>query len=845
MSLLRLISWPYLRKHLLRSLLTVAGIVLGVGVFVAIHTANQSVLAALNDTIVRIAGKTQLQVTAGEPGFDEDILEKLQKIPEVRTATPLIEVVVATDFGNLLILGVDLVGDHNLRSYELEDADDAIDDPLVFLALPDSLVITQTFAKKNRLRVNSTIPMKTMLGDRVLTVRGIMKPGGLASAFGGDLAIMDIYAVQKFLGRGHKFDRIDLVLNDKVSLDQAATAIRAALGPGFDVQPPSSRGEQFEQTSRLYSISSNITSVFALVIGMFIIYTTFSVAVTQRRIEIGILRAMGALGSQVCNLFLAESAITGLVGSALGIAGGVALARGMSRYIGSVLSAIYGVAQNVDGVSLSPSFLVGSLFMGVLTSIVAAVVPARAAAGVAPVEAWQKGRYQVGGHTGRARAWLAAAASVLSVCAVVLGGGTVVNLGGFVLAVGAAILLAPNLAIILAKTLRPALAWIRPVEGVLAADSLIQSPRRTAGAVSGLMLSLSLTIALGGLASASYSSISDWVRIAMNPDLFVTTAPTITSRDFAFADSLGGGLRSIGGVAEVQAVRSVRVSIKGRPVMLVAVDIASLEKRSRPPAIRGDAGSMYGQAAQGKGVLISESFARLHGAQLNDVLEIPTPQGLLRLAVAGIVRDLSDQQGSILISREIYKREWHDDTVTFFRIYLQPGVDEAAVRQRILDSYGRGQRLFVLTNRDVRAFITGITDQWFGLTYVQIAVAVLVAVLGIVNALTASITDRRRELGVLQAVGALRRQIRHTIWIEACSIGIIGTILGLALGAVTLFYAVGIARRDLLGFDIGYEYPIRLVSFLIPLMGLAVWAAAIGPAVSAGRGSLVAAIEYE
>src|SRR5262249_40159888 len=127
MRLLGLISWPYLRKHLLRSLLTVAGIVLGVGVFVAIHTANQSVLSALNDTIVRIAGETQLQVSAGEPGFDENVLEQLQKMPEVRTATPLIEVVVATDVGNLLILGVDLVGDHNLRSYELEDADDAID----------------------------------------------------------------------------------------------------------------------------------------------------------------------------------------------------------------------------------------------------------------------------------------------------------------------------------------------------------------------------------------------------------------------------------------------------------------------------------------------------------------------------------------------------------------------------------------------------------------------------------------------------------------------------------------------------------------------------------------------
>jgi putative ABC transport system permease protein len=164
MRLLGLISQRYVRRHRLRSLLTVGGIVLGVGVFVAIHTANQSVLAAFKDTIIRIAGKTQLQVSAGEPGFDENVLEKLQELPEIRTAAPLIEVVVATGSSNLLILGVDLVGDSQLRSYELEDADAAMDDPLVFLALPDSLLVTNTFAEKHRLHVNSTIPEKPFAG---------------------------------------------------------------------------------------------------------------------------------------------------------------------------------------------------------------------------------------------------------------------------------------------------------------------------------------------------------------------------------------------------------------------------------------------------------------------------------------------------------------------------------------------------------------------------------------------------------------------------------------------------------------------------------------------------------
>jgi putative ABC transport system permease protein len=167
------------------------------------------------------------------------------------------------------------------------------------------------------------------------------------------------------------------------------------------------------------------------------------------------------------------------------------------------------------------------------------------------------------------------------------------------------------------------------------------------------------------------------------------------------------------------------------------------------------------------------------------------------------------------------------------------------VRQRILDRFGSRQRLFVLTNADLRNYVTKLTDQWFGLTYVQIAVAVLVAVLGIVNALTVSITDRRREIGVLRAVGGLRRQIRHTVWMEAAAIGLIGLTLGLALGAMQLYYSVEIARRDLIGIEIGYAYPVMMALALAPVILIAAFLASIGPAESAVRGSLVEALEYE
>ena len=254
---------------------------------------------------------------------------------------------------------------------------------------------------------------------------------------------------------------------------------------------------------------------------------------------------------------------------------------------------------------------------------------------------------------------------------------------------------------------------------------------------------------------------------------------------------------------------------------------------------------MYRLASEEKGVVVSANFARLHDAHKGDVLEIPAPAGILRLPITGVVDDVSDQQGTILINRGLFIRYWHDDSVNVFRVYVAPGADAPQVRQRILQAFGGQQRLFVLTNREVKEFITRLANQWFGLTNVQTAVAVLVAILGIVNALTVSITDRRRELGVLQAVGGLRNQIRHTIWMEAIAIGIIGIVLGLLLGAVQLFYSIEIARRDVMGISVSYVYPIQTALILIPVILGSALLAALGPAESAVRGSLIEALEYE
>jgi putative ABC transport system permease protein len=301
----------------------------------------------------------------------------------------------------------------------------------------------------------------------------------------------------------------------------------------------------------------------------------------------------------------------------------------------------------------------------------------------------------------------------------------------------------------------------------------------------------------------------------------------------------------IPGVERVQMVRNARIVFRGTPVMIVATDIASVAETASRPPVHGDPEEMYKLTAAGNGLMVSDNLAQLQRLKLGEMVELPAPQGALRLPIVGILVDYSDQQGTILIDRTVFEQYWRDDTVNALRIYLDPGAQDMDVKRRILERYAGERQVFVLTNAELKAYILRITDQWFGLTTVQIAVAVLVAILGIVNTLTVSITDRRREIGVLKAVGGMRGQIRRTIWMEALTIGALGLVLGYALGAVNLYYILQIVHNDIAGMRLDYEFPVSVTLALVPTMLAAAFVAALWPAESAVRGSLVEALEYE
>ena len=229
--------------------LTTLGIALGVAVFFAIRTGNATLLDSLTLTVEKLAGKATLQITAGESGFSEKVLDTVRATPGVQLAEPVIEVMAQTSFadeGNLLVLGVDTTGDQQLRDYQFDRTQTQIADPLVFLAQPNSILLSRAFADRHGLKVGDKLPLFASDGRKDFTVQGIFKPVGVGEVFGGNVAVMDVYSAQVVFDRGRNFDRIDLMNAPNVPVEVVQQRLRAHLPAGVEVSAPEVRGQALE-----------------------------------------------------------------------------------------------------------------------------------------------------------------------------------------------------------------------------------------------------------------------------------------------------------------------------------------------------------------------------------------------------------------------------------------------------------------------------------------------------------------------------------------------------------------------------------------------------------------------
>jgi putative ABC transport system permease protein len=249
--------------------------------------------------------------------------------------------------------------------------------------------------------------------------------------------------------------------------------------------------------------------------------------------------------------------------------------------------------------------------------------------------------------------------------------------------------------------------------------------------------------------------------------------------------------------------------------------------------------------ARKNGLLISSNFARLHKLRKGSRIRLDTPAGAREFYVAGVQVDYTSAAGLLIMDRETYKRLWNDDRVDTFDVMLEKGFQPGTVRTAMQRRLAATHNAFVLTNQDVRAEIMRLTDEFLSLQYVQILIAVLVAVVGILNSLLVSISERKLEIGILRSIGGYRSQVRKAILLEAICIGVVSVVLGIASGTILGYYSVTTFGAAFNGWIFPYRFPWVAVLALVPGMLIVALIGAWYPAARALKIPIVDALAYE
>ncbi|HTU59523.1 MAG TPA: FtsX-like permease family protein, partial [Polyangiales bacterium] len=367
--------------------MTISGIALGVAVVFAISVLNRSVMASFRQAVEDVSGKAALCVGRGT-GLPEELLDRVREVPGVAAAVPVIEDTVRDEAHGvtLALLGVDATADRTVRDYQ---QDVEVDDDVAFLNDAHAVLITRAYAARFGLRTGDALTLSTSVGPAAFTVRGMLSPTGPAQIFGGDLVVMDVYAAQIALGRGRRFDRIDVVLDEHAASDRVSESIAHALQHKVAVTRPEQRTEEAERLLASFKLALSITSLVAIFVGAFIVYNALSIAVAQRRREIGVLRALGMSRETVRWIFVGEAALLGAIGSLVGLCIGLLLARAALTLVGETVSALY-VKVQPHALAVQPSDLWSATAIGCLASVLAAWLPARRATQIDPILAMRK-----------------------------------------------------------------------------------------------------------------------------------------------------------------------------------------------------------------------------------------------------------------------------------------------------------------------------------------------------------------------------------------------------------------------------------------------------------------------
>jgi putative ABC transport system permease protein len=832
-----------------RATLTVLSIVIGVAAVVAVTVGTATTHQAYQEMYESVAGRAALEV-ASENGsfFPADVAAQIKQLPGVKAAVPTIQRVSALwhdkNHVQMVVMGIDPAQDEAVRDYDLQAG-------TFFREKYDALLETG-FARGLGVNLGDEVKIATSRGGlhgsiKKFKITGLLSPRGAAHFNEGGVLFLSLKTAETLFTKPGNINSISIVLAEAADEKAIAAEIAKLLPVGVSVRSPMARSQVAKETVQDAETGLDFAYALMIVLAVFTIFNTFLMNVGERRRQLAVLRAIGATRRQVMRMLLLEGLAMGLagtiLGSLLGLVGAYGLTQAMGRVHGTTMPAL----------RITPGPFIVAAFLGPGISLLAMFVPARIAGKISPLE----GMRFIVSETRRHITWryisFSVGAFILSgsLVAACVTGYLPIELTVYAGAVftAAFVLLVPivlgGLAWLAATMLYPVLR----VEGRIAERQVLRRRVRTTLTIGLLYIAVSTAISLGTTILNCVEDIRTWQAKTFKGDFIIRSmVPNLTTGKMPpMPEALGGVLRSIDGVANVDALSMIDASMRvndpraeKQPVTVLVRDFT--DPNSLSLALQeGDPVEIRKRLAAGDVVLGSVLANRTH-TKVGDEITLDTDKGPQKLRVAGTATAYMQGGKMVYMEGRAARRHLGIEDVTTYIVNAVPGAQDK-VREKIKAICGESGLLlqsFADLRQRIDDLMKGVVASLWGL----LALGFIVGSFGVANTLTMNVLEQTRELALLRVVAMTRWQVRKTILAQAVIIGFIGLTLGVA-GGIIGSYVSNLCVVPVLGHAVEFALHPMLLAVCFATGLVVIIAAALVPAERAARLNLLIALQYE
>jgi putative ABC transport system permease protein len=707
--------------------------------------------------------------------------------------------------------------------------------------------IDKAAADNSGLKIGDTIRVAGETRAKTYRLVGLTELGG--TSFGGaSIAQLTLPEAQKITNTVGRFDQISVGLNPHISSPELAARIKQVMPPDARVetaqQNANRQSDQIHKALSFLPIFLGVFAAVALIVGAFVIFNTFSITVAQRVREFGMLRTLGASRRQILGSVFVEAGLIGLLGSVAGLFGGLLFAKGIEALFKAL-----GIGLPTTALVMASRTVITSLLIGVVVTLFAVLSPALRSTRVPPIAAMQ----DLEMTPSRRRSIVTTAIATL----LLLGGLALVLVGLFahirdsgqaalMLGLGAALVLfgvslwSPKLVRPLAEFAGWPLERLRGLTGRLARENSQRNPGRTAATAAALMIGLALVSFVTVFAAGLKASIANAIDQSFQGQLEIQHSNGFDPIPTAVATAVA----KVPGVQTVSPLSSSQAKIKG---LSGKPKISGLDPKTANDVLKLDfQGGTTANTLRGmtnNEAIADKSFLDSNNLNVGDSVRVLGQTGKVSsFRIVGSLKDNANLLGSLVVTRAASARDLGTTQDNFDFIKLAPGASTDAVQAKIKPILRTQFPTAEVLNQDqLKTNQENSINPLLGLVYALLSLAVIVSLFGIANTLALSIYERRRELGMLRAVGMSRRQVRRLIRYESVITALIGAILGMVIGMI--FAALMSVPLKSQGFVI--SYPVGQLIFILVIAGLAGVVAAIAPARRAARLDVLEALAYE